>query len=242
MIVGQQTALFLDYDGTLVDLAATPEAARPPHGLVPLLRGLETALGGAVAILSGRTIADIDQMLAPMKATVGGVHGAEMRVGDGAPERLETSEEMTHIRRLCASLGRSTPGLRVEDKGQAIAVHYRAVPEAEQQVGKALQAALATSRDLELIQGKMVYEVRRPGMHKGAVLQRLMQRPPFRDRIPLMIGDDRTDEDAFAMALHLGGSAIKVGEGTTIARSRLPDPLAVRQALERAVESMKDDQ
>lgn len=242
MIVGRQTALFLDYDGTLVDLAETPEAARPPQGLVPLLQRLAVSLDGAVAILSGRTVADIDRMLAPLEATVGGVHGAEMRMADGALECLETPEELTGIRTLCKALGRETPALRVEDKGQAIAVHFRAVPEAEERVGRVLQAALATSRELELIHGKMVYEVRRPGMHKGAVLQRLMQRAPFRDRIPLMIGDDRTDEDAFAMALQLGGSAIKVGEGETVATSRLADPDAVRHLLARAVETMKDDQ
>lgn len=242
MIVGRQTALFLDYDGTLVDLAATPEAAHPPQGLVALLQRLGAALDGAVAILSGRTVADIDRMLMPLQATVGGVHGAEMRMADGPLECLEAPGELAEIRTLCNMLGNEIPALRIEDKGQAIAVHFRAVPTAEARVGRALQAALATSRDLELIHGKMVYEVRRPGMHKGAVLQRLMQRAPFRDRIPLMIGDDRTDEDAFAMALQLGGSAIKVGDGETVATARLADPDAVRHLLARAVETMKDDQ
>ncbi|MDF1731111.1 MAG: trehalose-phosphatase [Minwuia sp.] len=242
MIVGRQTALFLDYDGTLVDLAATPEAAQPPQGLVPLLQRLGAALDGAVAILSGRTVADIDRMLMPLQATVGGVHGAEIRMADGTLECLEVPGELVAIRTLCNALASETPALRIEDKGQAIAVHFRAVPAAEKRVGHALQAALATSRDLELIHGKMVYEVRRPGMHKGAVLQRLMQRVPFRDRVPLMIGDDRTDEDAFAMALQLGGSAIKVGDGETVATSRLDDPDAVRHLLAQAVETMKDAQ
>ena len=242
MIVRRQTALFLDYDGTLVDLAATPEAAHPPQGLVPLLQRLAVDLDGAVAILSGRTVADIDRMLAPLEATVGGVHGAEIRMADGALECLETPEELAGIRTLCKALGSEAPALRIEDKGQAIAVHFRAVPEAEERVGQALRAALAASRDLELIHGKMVCEVRRPGIHKGAVLQRLMHHPPFRDRTPLMIGDDRTDEDAFAMALQLGGSAIKVGEGDTVAPSRLANPDAVRHLLARAVETMKDDQ
>ncbi len=240
MIVGRQTALFLDYDGTLVDLAPTPEAARPTGDLVPLLQCLDGMLGGALAVLSGRTVADIDRMLAPMQVTAAGVHGAEVRLAGSRVERPEVSADLDAVRRLCRTLRQGEPRLRVEDKGPAIAIHYRAVPEAQAPVHEALRAALSDAPDLELINGKMVFEVRRPGMHKGAVLHRLMQRPPFLGRVPLMIGDDRTDEDAFAMALELGGGAIKVGDGETIAPSRLADPQSVRDTLRKAAATMKD--
>ncbi|MDF1722238.1 MAG: trehalose-phosphatase [Minwuia sp.] len=240
MIVTRQTALFLDYDGTLVDLAATPEAAVPGPCLVDLLHDLGEALGGALAILSGRTVSDLDSLLTPLQLTIGGVHGAEVRVVGTTLQRREPPAELSAVRQAAHKLADDHPGIRVEDKGPAVAVHYRANPDVEKAVEAALHAALGRTDGIEMIHGKMVFEVRARDMHKGAVLEHLMQHRLFRDRKPVMIGDDRTDEDAFARVIQLGGKAIKVGTGQTLAQSRLSDPSDVITHLQDALATMKD--
>lgn len=222
-------ALFLDFDGTLIDLAPTPDAIRVPGELPALLCGLEAHFSGALAILTGRALRDLDHFLAPPRWPAAGQHGAELRwttdgecvVADAGALQAARDE----IRRFAAR----HPGILVEDKGASIALHYRAVPAARQaikmQVGALVEASAGT---LEAIVGKGLYELRPAGVNKGQALRRLLEKAPFGDKKPLVLGDDVTDEATFEVALERGGRAIKVGSGETAAPWRLDDPMTVR--------------
>lgn len=205
-------ALFLDVDGTLLEIAPTPEAVRVPARLVPLLEELTVALGGALALVSGRPLAQIDALLAPFRPAAAGVHGAELRTADGALLVDDPSPPLDPA--LRAGLERELAGIagvRLEDKGHAIACHYRAVPEAGPRVRAAAEAVRGVWPDLAILEGRMVVELRRAGADKGRALRMLMARPPFLGRVPVAIGDDVTDLDAFAAAEALGGRGLVVG-------------------------------
>jgi trehalose 6-phosphate phosphatase len=227
-----QTALFLDFDGTLVEIAPQPELVQVAPELPALLLRLAEGLGGALALVSGRPIAEIDAFLAPARLPAAGAHGAEFRLdrdglvetaGMPVPERLRRSIE-TIVRALAAS----APGLRLEDKGTAIAVHYRHAPQAETPLRAAL-GALPLGAEWQLLPGHRVIEVKARGWDKGSAVERLMRTPAFAGRKPLFLGDDRTDLDGIAAAAKLGGGGIAVGGlASEIARWTLPDPAAVR--------------
>lgn len=227
-------ALFLDFDGTLVELADAPGAIAVPRGLKPLLDRLAGRLEGRLAIVSGRAIDDLEGHLGGCALVLSGSHGAELLYSDGrripvsAPPGLAGAREEMH--RFAAG----SAGLLVEDKPAGVALHYRLAPEREQAVA-AFVEDLAGRSGLALQHGKMVAELRPVGTDKGAALRRLMAEPPFAGARPVFVGDDLTDEHAFEAAAALGGEGVLVGpERPTAARWRLDDVAGVTAWLEAA--------
>lgn len=233
-ILSPACALFLDFDGTLVDIAPEPGAVVVPCGLVPTLSALQQYLGGAVAVVSGRPIREIDQYLGPLRLPVAGVHGAERRAADGAVDLLPT-HPLDAVERAASILAARYPQLLVEHKDSSIAVHYRAAPELEQECLDAMQEAVERSPGLTLLRGKMVVEAKPGGATKGSAIEAFLREGPFAGRLPVFVGDDVTDEGGFAAVQRLGGLGVKVGEGPTVAWQRLPTPGALRLEFENAV-------
>lgn len=229
-------AVFLDFDGTLVELAPTPDAIVVPPGLPDLLQDLSARFSGALALVTGRSLSNLDRHLG-LSLPAAGQHGAQWRLTPGGSAVEVDAPTLKAARDRVRELARAWPGLVVEDKGSTLAVHYRGAPEAGREVTALLDAlAQDSGGELEALTGKSVCEVRPAGVHKGAALDAFLREPPFAGRLPLMVGDDVTDEAAFAAALGAGGAAIKVGEGNSLAPWRLPGPAAVRSWLAEAPE------
>jgi trehalose 6-phosphate phosphatase len=226
-------ALFLDVDGTLLDIAETPFAVVVPQQVLVMLSLLHAALDGAVALASGRSIETIDLLFRPLHLPAAGQHGLERRGADGIVERpLVADTGLDRVRERLSGAESEIPGLLIEDKGDTIAVHYRRVPSRELEVEKRVADAVGGVAMLELLPGKKVIEVRPRGAGKDKVVEAFMGEAPFRGRIPVFVGDDRTDEDGFAAVNRLGGHSIRVGaEGPSVARHRLASPNAVRDWL-----------
>lgn len=227
-------ALFLDFDGTLVDLAARPEAVVVPAPLVPTLAGLARCLDGALAVISGRPIGQLDSFLAPLCLPAAGVHGTERRGADGGLTLLST-HPLQHVEQTALALAASHPGLRVEHKRGSVALHYRQAPELEAHCLDAMQAAVEESPGLVLLRGKMVAEAKPGGASKAHAIEAFLREPPFFGRTPVFIGDDFTDEVGFSIVQRQGGLGIKVGEGATVAWQRLASPAALRGELAQAL-------
>jgi trehalose 6-phosphate phosphatase len=235
--IGPHTALFLDFDGTLVDLAPQPEAVQVAEGLVPLLARLSARLGGALAIVSGRKLAELDGFLAPLRLPSASEHGAQRRLADGKIVSL-ASPDVRDVAHRATELAARHPGLRVEIKSAAVSLHYRHAPALEALCLQTMQDAVANTPGLELLQGKYVFDVKPAGVSKGTAIEGFLAAAPFAGRLPLFAGDDTTDEGGFAAVQSLGGEGIKVGEGATLARHRCPSPTALRQWLQAACESL----
>jgi trehalose 6-phosphate phosphatase len=229
-----ETALFLDFDGTLVELAPQPEAVIVPPDLPPLLQRLHARAGGAVAIISGRPIAEVDAFLAPTRLPASGAHGAEFR--DTAEAEIEivaarlSDPLRAQLQAIVATLQARWPGLRTEDKGTSFAVHYRHAPDAEIDLRAALEA-LNFGNGWQMLAGHRVFEIKARGWNKGTAINRMMSSGAFSGRRPIFIGDDRTDLDGMAAALELGGGGVAVGGLEAELAWKLPDPAAVRDWL-----------
>jgi trehalose 6-phosphate phosphatase len=223
-------AFFLDLDGTLVDIAETPEAVDPGEAEIALLQRLQKACEGALALISGRSLKRIDELFSPLVLAAAGQHGAERRDARGK----------RHRHRFPASALRATAGgirsfaarhqgLVFEDKGASVALHYRLAPQLAAAAQKAVRDAAGPLGDAVEVQGgKMVVELKPAGCDKGAAIESFMQEPPFAGRVPVFLGDDTTDEYGFRVVNRLGGHSIKVGEGASAARWRLENPAAAR--------------
>jgi trehalose 6-phosphate phosphatase len=206
-------ALFLDFDGTLVDIAPRPQDVVVPPALHDTLLALFGAFGGAVALVSGRPVADLDRLLAPLRMPAAGQHGLEWRTmpegvlrhGGGDPALLDD------LRARFAAIARAHPAIIIEDKTWSLSVHYRTAPEAEAAIVAVATDHLPPGDHLHMMRGKMVVEVKPVGIDKGKVVAQLLAKPPFAGRVPLFIGDDRTDEDGFAAANAHGGTSLRVG-------------------------------
>lgn len=230
-------ALFLDVDGTLLDIADSPEAVRVPGELRGALQILHERLGGALALISGRTLDNLDRLFAPLHLPASGGHGAQWRA------RADESQHVATVARLAApvrerlhALARAHAGVLLEDKGSSIALHYRAAPDAGPLLAPALHCLLSEpeAAGLRLLPGKMVFELLAHGGDKAQAIRRLLEKPPFAGRRPLFIGDDVTDEPALAMMADLDGLALSVGRRLPGASATFADPAAVRAALIRA--------
>lgn len=225
-------ALFLDFDGTLTEFAPRPEAVEVADGLQTLLSHLQSYLDGALAIVTGRPIQQVDAFLAPMRFPAAGLHGLELRLEREATARLRApSPEILVLKERLAASDVLKRGALLEDKGPAVALHYRAVPDLASQVADLMQQAVEDLPSLHLVSGKMVIEAKPDTSNKGAALNVLMQQKVFAGRRPVFIGDDTTDEDGMKAARAHGGFGIKVGQGETDAAYRLPDVAAVHNWL-----------
>lgn len=228
------TALFLDFDGTLVDIAEQPHDVEVPFSLVPTLRSLNAYLGGAVAVISGRPISQIDDFLRPLQLAAAGVHGAERRSASGEVTLLST-HSLDLVEQAARRLAADNAGLLVETKRGSLALHYRQAPELAEECLAAMQAAVGQSPGVTLLQGKMVVEAKPIGASKGGAIEDFMRETPFAGRTPLFVGDDVTDEAGFASVQRIGGLGVKVGEGPSVAWQRIATPELFRRQLLDAV-------
>ena len=236
-------ALFLDFDGTLVDIAPRPDAVRPDARLVPLLARLHAELDGSLAIVTGRPVVAVDAFLAPLRLPVAGLHGFEMRADPSGTATVPAAAELDPARHSAAALVATWPGLLVEDKGLTIALHYRAAPAAGPSVVAWAATIVDASRGaLKSIDGKMVVELMPVGSDKGAGIRRLLANPPFAGRRPVFLGDDVTDEAGFLAVAELGGLGVRVGApiAATAARYRLGDVAAVLELLDERLRLAPD--
>lgn len=220
-------ALFLDMDGVLAPLAETPDAVVPDPHRTAVLLAVADRLGGRVAIISGRTIAEIDRIAAAGAAPASGVHGLERRRADGSLHRSDAWPAVRDAVAAFEGFARTRPGVIVEDKAVSAGLHFRGAP-AEAAAALALARDLAEATGLTLQPGNLVVELKTPGTSKGTALTAFMQEAPFAGAVPVMLGDDLTDEDGFRAAGALGGFGVLVGPPRgTAARYRLPDVAAV---------------
>ena len=230
------TALFLDFDGTLVELAESPGAIEVPGELHPLLERLAHRLDGRIAIISGRSIGDLERHLGLPGIALSGSHGLELLFPDGSRLPVAAPAGLAEARAAVADFAAGAEGLLVEEKPAGIALHFRLAPERESSVA-AFLAGLAARTGLVVQHGKMVAELRPAGRHKGDALRALMAEPPFAGARPVFVGDDLTDEDAFAAAAAMGGAGVLVGPPrATAARWRLADVGAVAGWLQGAAD------
>jgi trehalose 6-phosphate phosphatase len=235
-------ALFLDFDGTLVDIAPQPDAVRVTPGLPELLQRLHQALDGAVAVISGRAIDDIDRWLSPARLPAAGQHGLEQRRTLDELTRAAVDQEA--LATICADLERFAadhPGTRLEPKGMTVALHFRNAPAAADDAHAAMERLMVRFGDRFHVQsGKMVLEVKPRGSDKGTAIERFLEAPPFAGRIPVFIGDDVTDEDGFRAANRRGGLSIQVGaREPTDARIRIASVGALYDWLEKSAAELE---
>ncbi|AMN47957.1 hypothetical protein ACG33_12790 [Steroidobacter denitrificans] len=223
-------ALFLDVDGTLLEIAETPQSVHAPHSLKRLLETLQMRLDGALALISGRSLANLDQLFAPLRLCASGIHGLERR--DALGMLIDPAFDVSGLAAAHEELDRFVAqheGLLLEDKRYSLAVHFRRAPELADRVRDKMNSISARLGPLFALQaGKCVLELRPAAWNKGVAVHAFMQEDPFRGRTPLYIGDDVTDEDAFAVVNALQGQSIRVGTGSaTHARHHLADVDAV---------------
>ena len=228
-------ALFLDIDGTLAELVDDPRSVRVDAKVAVALPRLAQSLDGALALITGRAVSDADRLFPRLKLPIAGQHGCERRGADGVIH-LYTPHPATldRLRELARGLAARHPGLLVEDKGATLGLHYRHSPHLALQLRRALRSSLDDAGDTDgytLQRGKMMLEVRPENRDKGTAIRDFMAEKPFAGRLPVFVGDDRTDEHGFAAVEALGGWSIKVGPGATHAHFRLADIAAVRRWL-----------
>ena len=227
-------SLFLDFDGTLVEIAERPDAVAVGDRLRRLLEALGAKLDGRLALVSGRPSGELRTLVAPAEFVIAGSHGMEFCHGDGTVESARRPDALAEVYAEFARLAQACEGLLIEDKPLGVALHYRRRPEAAERCNAAA-AELARRHGLHLQTGKMMVEVRAAGGDKGSAIRRLMELPAMRGTRPVFIGDDDTDEPGFEAAAALGGAGILVGPAReTAARYRLAGPAAVLDWLEAA--------
>lgn len=234
--IGPDAALFLDFDGTLADLAPRPDGVHLDAGTITALTAIAEALDGAVAIVSGRPIREIDDFLAPLWLPVAGVHGFERRSGQGRNHAGTPGDPATvaAVTEAVRAFAREDPRLVAEVKRAAVALHYRQAPERADACIAAVERLADAYPNVNILHGKYVVEAKFSASSKGTAIRDFMKEPPFAGRKPVFIGDDVTDEEGFKAVQELGGVGIKVGEGETAAMTRLAGPAEVRTWLGEA--------
>lgn len=226
-------ALFLDVDGCLLDFASTPGDVRVPAGLLATLGELQAALGGALALVSGRPLHQLDALFAPLHLPAAGLHGLQVRRRDDLVDITgDVPAALLELRFAAQALAAKFPGAVIEDKGSTLALHWRGEPAAEEPLHEMATSALTTLPGYHLQPGNHVIEVRPDGSDKGAAIVQLLASPPFAGRMPAFLGDDLTDEHGFAAVNALDGVSILVGSRSpSVARYHLHDPAALREWL-----------
>ena len=206
-----RAALLLDLDGTLLDIAPRPDAVVVPADLPEVLRALRRLLGDALAVVTGRPVETVDALLGDAVFAVAGEHGGAIRHEPGQPlERPPLPSPPSAWLRAAERLAALHPGVLIERKARGFALHYRAAPGAGRALREALTRLLADSEEFELLPAHMLWEVRPRGADKGKAVAALMDRSPFRGRLPVFVGDDVTDEDAIAAVAAMGGAGLRV--------------------------------
>lgn len=228
-------ALFLDFDGTLADLAPRPQEVRVDCALAGLLERMHAHLAGALAIVTGRPEADIDGFLLPLRLPLASEHGARYRhrlAQDSCA--VAAQPDLAPVLRAANALAARHAGLLVEHKSASLALHYRLLPHLQALCHDTLAQALQAAPGLELQGGKGIIEAKPRGVHKGRAILDFMAQPPFAGRVPVFVGDDLGDEPGFAAVQARGGLAIKVGAGESLAQHRCATPAALRAWLTAA--------
>jgi trehalose 6-phosphate phosphatase len=238
-----ETAVLLDVDGTLLDLAPTPREVWVPPGLAKTLQRLHKRTNGALALVSGRSINDIDLIFAPDQFPAVGGHGAEMRIeADSELVAAHAPPMDKELKRRLAAIARLSPGILLEDKGYSLALHYRLAPHAE----KAIYAAVSLIRadlpnaPIEVLPGKLVCEIKHSGFTKASGVMELMRHEPFKGRRPFFIGDDVTDESVFAIMPDIDGLAFSVGRRARGVAGHFDAPSDVREFLAHLLDDERE--
>jgi trehalose 6-phosphate phosphatase len=238
-----ETAVLLDIDGTLLDFAPTPREVWVPPGLAKTLHRLHQRTNGALALVSGRSLNDIDLIFAPDQFPAVGGHGAEMRLqADSEAVAAHAPPLDKELKRRLAAIARLSPGILLEDKGYSLALHFRLAPHAE----KAIYAAVSLIRadlpnaPIEVLPGKSVCEIKHSGFTKASGVLELMTHEPFKGRRPFFIGDDVTDESVFAIMPDLDGLAFSVGRRAKGVAGHFDAPSDVREFLSHLLDDERD--
>jgi trehalose 6-phosphate phosphatase len=238
-----ETAVLLDIDGTLLDLMPTPREVWVPPGLARTLNRLYQRTGGALALVSGRSLNDIDLIFAPDVFPAVGGHGAEMRIeGDNDAVAAHAPPLDKELKRRLAAIAKLSPGILLEDKGYSLALHYRLAPHAEKAIYAAVSLIRADLPDapIEVLPGKQVCEIKHSGFTKASGVRELMTHPPFKGRKPFFIGDDVTDESVFAIMPDLDGIAFSVGRRARGVVGHFDAPSDVREFLAHLLDDERD--
>jgi trehalose 6-phosphate phosphatase len=225
--------LFLDVDGTLIELAETPFDTVASDELKALLKSVAERLGGALALVSGRSIEYLDALFTPLHLASAGLHGVERRKASGVMHGASfTDSQLDRARAALALLVQAHAGTLLEDKGRTIAIHYRMAPQFEPELRQAVTAIAAQlGPNYHVQSGSMMLEIKPRGFNKGGAVKAFLQEPPFSGRTPVYVGDDLTDIDGFRVMDDQGGISIAVGDRVQ-AQYHLDDPAAVRRWLE----------
>jgi trehalose 6-phosphate phosphatase len=237
-----ECALLLDIDGTLLDFAPTPREVWVPPGLAKTLDRLLTRTSGALALVSGRSLNDIDLIFAPKQFPAIGGHGAEMRVSVDSESVATHAPPMDkELKMRLAAIAKLSPGILLEDKGYSLALHYRLAPHAEKAIYEAVSLIRADlpNAPIEVLPGKCVCEIKPSGFTKATGVLELMTHEPFRGRRPIFIGDDVTDESVFAIMPDLGGIAFSVGRRAKGVAGHFDEPRDVREWLAHLLDDEK---
>jgi trehalose 6-phosphate phosphatase len=228
-----QVAILLDVDGTILDVAATPQSVVVPASLVRTLGELHARTNGALALISGRLIENLDDLFVPLRLPCVGGHGVEWRISGSAPMRRRYAELSPSLKKQVTAAVTVDPRIIVEDKGSSLAVHYRLAPGQEPLIKNKIAAILdrAPAEKLEMLCGKAVIEIKPPSFNKGVAVCELMKTPPFAQHTPLFVGDDVTDESVFAVLPALGGFGYSVGREVAGVEGTFGGPQDVRDWL-----------
>jgi trehalose 6-phosphate phosphatase len=234
----QNWAFFLDIDGTLLEIAATPKAVHTARADCKLVAALYDGADGALALVSGRSLAMIDELFSPMRLPAAGQHGVERRDARGTVHKPPFSTDiLARAAEPIREFAQRHAGLVFEFKGYSMALHYRLAPRLASAAHAVVrEAARSVGEAMEVQRGKMVAELKPAGHDKGRAIEAFMRERPFAGRVPVFLGDDLTDEHGFRVVDRLGGQSIKVGPGATVARWRLPNPAAARTWLNEWLE------
>src|SRR6266566_2275741 len=238
-----QSAILLDIDGTLLDLAPTPREVWVPPGLAKTLNRLLERTSGALALVSGRSLNDIDLIFAPEQFPAVGGHGAEMRISQDSEAVATHAPPMDReLKRRLAAIAKLRPGILLEDKGYSLAIHYRLAPHAERAIFEAVSLIKADlpNAPMEVLPGKCVCEIKHPGFTKASGVRELMTHEPFRGRRPLFIGDDVTDESVFGIMPDFDGLAFSVGRRAKGVAGHFDAPSDVREFLAHLLDDEKN--
>jgi trehalose 6-phosphate phosphatase len=236
----RRCAILLDIDGTILDFAPSPRQVSVPAGLRQTLARLASLTGGALALVSGRSIDDIDLIFSPLRFAAIGVHGAEMRTSGDATVKTRAALLSAKLKTALAKVAELVPGVLIEDKGYSVALHYRQSPASEPDVLSAVRSICGDApQEVEILPGKFVVDIKPAAINKGDAVAELMQLAPFAGRHPVFIGDDLTDLSVFDIMPKFGGRAYSVGGISAEVDGHFETPETVRSWLARiAAESL----